>query len=221
MIEVPDDNPLWCLWCRTDPDREDAAVQVSLTPSQDVWPVEAVDDVAERLLELVTGWVGPLALRTACVTYDRAEPGPTPWEKWYNVYPWTSALATRDRVRGYYWANLLTGGHVAHFGGLEALRERAAARGFQVQELPEAGAGAPAVVLRAPVPITRFDDELLAACKDLLTPVLIPAVYAAYRGYPLRIIRDPGTAFRRVPPGSPGPRMLPAAHPQLPQDPPP
>jgi hypothetical protein len=64
------------------------------------------------------------------------------------------------------------------------------------------------VIVRASVPITAFDDNLLAAAKHVLGPALIHQQYALYLGYPLRIIPDPGTAFRKVPPGSPFPQLL-------------
>jgi hypothetical protein len=43
--------------------------------------------------------------------------------------------------------------------------------------------------------------------KDLLAPALVPAEYGVYIGYPLRIVPDPGTPFRRVLPGSPHPLL--------------
>ena len=67
--------------------------------------------------------------------------------------------------------------------------------------------------LRSPGPITAFADDRLAAMKEALTPVLIPRRYLMYSGYPLRILPDPGTAFRRVPPGSPYPRLTAGAGP--------
>lgn len=203
-IEDPAGEEFWWLNYETAPEHPEAAVQLSLTPTHDLWPADAVGDIAERLLDLVRSWVRPLALRCAAVTYDQVRPGHTPWEVWYNVHPWDSAPATRDRLRGYFWANLLTGGHLRRLGGLESLRTRAAAHGLDVQPLPEPDT----VIVRAPGPITKFDDDQLAAMKQLLTPALIPARYGLYEGYPLRIIPDPGTAFRRVPPGSPYPRLV-------------
>jgi hypothetical protein len=64
------------------------------------------------------------------------------------------------------------------------------------------------VILRAPGPVTAFDDDRLAAMRQVLRPVLPPKPYTCYQGYPLRIVPDPGTAFRRVTPGSPFPRLL-------------
>jgi hypothetical protein len=40
--------------------------------------------------------------------------------------------------------------------------------------------------------------------SSVVAPVLIPARYHLYQGYPLRIVPDPGTAFR---PAIGGPRQ--------------
>jgi hypothetical protein len=66
-----------------------------------------------------------------------------------------------------------------------------------------------AAVLRGSGPVGEFDDRGLAATKTVLGPVPIDHPYICYQGYPLRILPDPGTAFRRVPPGSPMPRWIP------------
>lgn len=185
------------------PEKEpDAALRLSLS-SLDLWPVEATDAVAGRLLDLVVSWAGPLDLRTAAITYDRAGGHRSPYECWYGINAFDSSPITRECVRGYYWANLLTAGHLERLGGEDALRNRAAPYGFLVEP------AGPAVVLRAPGAITEFDDDRLAAMRELLRPALPPQPYVCYQGYPLRIVPDPGTAFRRVPPGSPFPRLLP------------
>ncbi|MBC3841491.1 hypothetical protein GXW82_17965 [Streptacidiphilus sp. 4-A2] len=145
--------------------------------------------------------------RTAGAAHRRAHlrPGgspPLPWDAWYNADHRTTAPLTRDHVRGYFWANLLTEGQLARLGGRAALRERAAEHGLLVAE-----SGA-AVVLRGPGPVTAFDDRQLAAAKAVLGPVLIDKPYLIYEGYPLRIVPDPGTAFRRTPADRPRPRLL-------------
>jgi hypothetical protein len=207
-----DDAHRWYLECHSYPWPEkepDAALSLSLS-SRDLWPIEATDTVAQQVLELIVSWTALLDLRTAGVTYDRTGPDRTPYECWYGMNSFDSAPLTRERVRGYYWANLLTAGHLARLGGLQALRDQAAPHGFVVQPVDLAS---PAVVLRAAGPITSFDDDRLAAMKRLLKPVLPPRRYTGYQGYPLRIVPDPGTALRRVPPGSPFPRLLPGQGP--------
>jgi hypothetical protein len=192
------------------PEKEpDAALRLTLS-SMDLWPADATDAVAAELLDLVVSWAGPFDLRTAAITYDRGGGGvvgQSPYECWYGINTFESTPITRERVRGYYWANLLTAGHLERLGGEDALRNRAAPYGFLMEP------AGPAVVLRAPGPITAFDDDRLAAMREVLRPALPSKPYSCYQGYPLRIVPDPGTAFRRVPPGSPFPRVLPGTGP--------
>jgi hypothetical protein len=165
-------------------------LDVSLTATASLWADP--DAAATGLLDLVRSWAEPLRLVTAAVTYDRVLPGPTPWELWYSHPP-------RDaELRGYFWANLLTAPHLA---SLPRLDQDAAAAGIQVDR--HAGTA----MIRDPGPVTAFDDDRLAAMKALLAPALPDAGYLYYEGPPLRIIRDPGTAFRRIPPGAPGPHF--------------
>jgi hypothetical protein len=206
FTERPDARHRWTLtsW---HPNEPGAALSMSLS-SMDLWPAEATDRAADEVLALLRRWARPLRLRTAGVTYDRGGPSESPWEKWYAISHSKSAILTTERLRGYFWANLLTTGHTARLGGVETLRRNAAARGLLVEPANAEGDEDEAVVVRAPGPITGFDDDLLAATKHVLGPALIHQQYALYEGYPLRIIPDPGTAFRKVPPGSPFPRLL-------------
>jgi len=182
----------------------DASLTMSLF-SMDLWARDGADAAADATLALLRDWAQPMRLRAAGVTYDRVRGrGPrSPWDLWYGTNHQVTAPQTAERVRGYFWANLLTAGQVARLGGLPRLRENASEHGLTVEP-----AGGDAVVLRAPGPVTAFDDDLLAACKQVLGPALIHRAYTLYQGYPLRIIPDPGTAFRKVPSGSPFPRLL-------------
>jgi hypothetical protein len=207
-IDIPNHEEFWDLGCRCLPDDPQAPQLLSLLPGPDMWPANTEDDVAERLLGLLESWTPLLDLRTGCVTLDRATGASTALERWLSIEPFKAAPLTREYVRGYCWANLLTGPHVDRLGGLEALRAKASEAGFVVRVLDQVGSAPPAVVVRAPGPVTSFDDTQLAAMKQLLGPVLLPRRYSLYQGYPLRIVPDPGTAFRRVPPGSPFPRLL-------------
>lgn len=203
-VDGPDDEEFWYLSMAALPDRPDAALDLSLVPSHDLWPPEATDTVAETLLDLVVSWTEPLSLLTAAVTYDQSDPQRSPWDHWYGTDHRTTAPVAHDHVRGYFWANLLTSGHLARLGGLDALTDRADREGLSVRRVNEHAA-----VLRAPGPVGAFDDRGLAAAKTVLGPLLIDHPYICYQGYPLRIVPDPGTAFRRVPPGSPMPRWIP------------
>jgi hypothetical protein len=201
------DEQRWHLESWSDPFRPDAALTLSLSPVGELWEPDETDAAADRVAALLQSWRRPLALSTGGVTYDRTGPHLSPWDAWYTMDHRSSAALTRERVRGYYWWNLLTAGHLARLGGLDGLRARAAARDLEVVPLESAA------VLRLPGPITAFADDRLAAMKEVLTPVLIPRRYINYAGYPLRIIPDPGTAFRRVAPGSPYPRLTAGAGP--------
>lgn len=176
-----------------------AALQLSLIVSPPVWPPARVDAVAEELVTLVTSWAEPLDLLAGGVTYDRLLPTPSPYERWYGLSHRDTAPRGRDYLRGYYWANLLTAGHVARLGGLPAATDD-----IRVEELPAGRA-----LIRSAHPVSRFDNRRLAAMKDLLGPTLFPAAYRTYEGYPLRIVPDEGTAHRRVEPGTPRPRLEP------------
>jgi len=157
-----------------------AAIQMSLVVFPPVWPADRVDAVAEDLVDLVTSWASPLALLSAAVTYDRLLPTPAPYERWYGLNHRRTAPRSRDYLRGYYWANLLTGGHLARLGPLEPDDD------ISVEELPSPSGRR--VLVRSAHPISQFDDERLAAMKKRLAPVLFPAGEPTYRGHPLRII---------------------------------
>jgi hypothetical protein len=215
LFSTDDEAEFWYLEGWTVPGH-DAAVQLSLTPSPDLWPPEDTDRAADRILSLVESWSVMLDLRTAGVTYDRADSHYSPFDKWYGSDHNTTAPQTRERVRGYYWANLLTEGHLKRLNGLDALRNNASRRGLVVRVL-DGGA----VLLRSPGPVSTFDDDQLAAMKAVLWPVLVPKAYVIYQGYPLRIVPDPDTAFRRVAPGSPFPQLLPGDGPVPGEGPPP
>lgn len=200
-LGTPGDERHWHFEAWRDPFQPSAALSLSLSPTGELWAPDETDDAAERVAALLLAWRQPLDLCTGGVTYDRTGPHRSPWDAWYTMDHRASATLTRARVRGYYWWNLLTAGHLARLGGAAALATRAAEHGLAAEP------AGPATVLRFPGPITAFDDDRLAAVKEVLTPVLIPRRYVAYAGYPLRMIPDPGTAFRRVPPGAPYPRL--------------
>jgi hypothetical protein len=191
------------VYCR--PGRTDRPLSIHLVASPNLWPADRVDTVSEELLRLIEGWAGPLRLLTAAVTFDRVEPAATPYELWTGRTPQNTELETDRKVRGYYWANLLTAGHLEAYG--DGLAEAAREAGMAV--VPVRGSSiAPACWVRDPAHLSAFADDRLAAMKRLLGPVLPPYPYVLYHGWPLRILKDPGTAFRRIPAGAPGPRFI-------------
>jgi hypothetical protein len=180
--------------------------------SLDLWPARQTDVAAEAVLRLLAGWREPLRLFTGGVTVDRGTTLTSPWDAWYGIGNHVHGPLVATHVRGYYWATILTGGHLERLGGIEKFRKRVAATGFVLTTVDSE-----AMILRDTGPVAEFNDEDLAAMRHLLAPVLLPTPYRLYQGYPLRIVRDTGTAFRRIAPGSPFPRLLPGEGP-LPGD---
>jgi hypothetical protein len=164
------------------PDDPAASLQMSLIVFPPVWPPDRVDAVAEDLVTLVKAWASPLALVWGAVTYDRLLPKPSPYERWYGLGHRHTAPRSRDYLRGYYWANLLTGGHLARLAPLEPEDD------IRVEDVPSSAGRT--VLVRSTHPISRFDNQRLAAMKQFLAPALFPADSPTYRGYPLRIIAD-------------------------------
>jgi len=114
----------------------------------------------------------------------------SPYETWYRQSVWDWEDGGRSQTRGYYWTNLMSDGHLARLGGRsDFVRATAEAR------LDYVPLGENAVLVRSPSPVGAFDDGQLARMKVLLQPVLRPGRYDYYVGPPLRIVRDPGTAF--------------------------
>jgi hypothetical protein len=118
-----------------------------------------------------------------------------PYEHYFGIEP---VLADVGRVaRGYYWANLLTEGHLATLGGAAEVSRRCDELGLMCQRVEGRD---DAVMVRSRRPVNEFDDDQLRAMRDLLAPVLVIKPYRRwYAGPPLRVIKDSGTAFRHVP----------------------
>jgi len=201
-VETPDNEDFWFLDAWLQPG--DAAVSLSLSPSPDLWPTAEIDQVADRVLDLVLSWIKPLALSTGGITYDRSGAARSAWDMWYGVDYRTTAPLTKDRVRGYFWANILTSGQLAR---LPSLLSQAESAGLLVSGVDDA------VLLRAPGGITSLSGDELAAVKKVLGPALLPTPFHGYDGYPLRIVPDPGTAFRHVGADEPRPRLIPGQGP--------
>lgn len=114
----------------------------------------------------------------------------TPYYKWYGLAAFPELNENPNLVRGYHWANLLS-----QASGM--VETSAPMPSSLIVEVPPGCSGRQFV--RARDPLGAFDDESLLAVKELLDPLLIPATYDFYKGPPLRIIRDPGTAWYREP----------------------
>ncbi|MDF9817196.1 hypothetical protein [Streptomyces sp. SPB162] len=155
--------------------------------------LDAAGEAFLRILALAGRWPGTT---WGAVFHDHwGQLDKVPYERYFGLD--TAAPETLPVTRGYYWANLLTSGHTEEFGGVDALRSRCDAAGVRVDAVP----GRPdAVVVRSTLPLTGLDDEQLVALREALAPVTPTRPYRYYSGPPLRVLKEPGTAFRRIPP---------------------
>ena len=145
-----------------------------------------------RLLKAVGGWP---EVRWGAVVYDCSKyREPTPFEQYFELQ--ADPRGSDRAARGYYWANLLTEGHLERYGGIERLADACAAVEVACEPVP----GRDSAVIRSSQPITAFDDAQLMRMRDALAPVLPDVAYRYYAGPPLRLLKVPGTAFKRVPP---------------------
>jgi hypothetical protein len=133
--------------------------------------------------------------------WNQTEP---PFERYFSLHNGAVAngsdkgeLLADSHPRGYYWSNVLSAKHIAGLGGLDALSARCADLDLSIESL-SADAGGELVLVRSPVPVSQFTDERLAAVRDLMEPVLRHRPYRWYAGPPLRVLKEPGTAFREI-----------------------
>jgi hypothetical protein len=167
----------------------------ALQASPGLFHGEALDQAAAvwtRMLETVATWAEvPWGAVLFDVSYSN---GPTPFEKYFSAP--VSVEESAHAVRGYYWANLVTEAHVEAIGGLSALGTRCADAGVECHPVQ----GRAAAIIKCVQPIADLSEDQLVAMRDALQPLLPKAAYVWYEGPPLRVIREPGTAFRRIPP---------------------
>lgn len=174
-------------------------LSLALTP--DAWgaTVPLLDELAEILTQALAEAGSRAQVDYGAVVFDFIT-GETlhrlPYELVFGITEGYQDAA--HYARGYYWANLLTTGHLAKLGGQDAFPARCAQHGMGATVIERDST--PAVLVRDPAPITAFDDERLAAMRDLLDPALRHLPYRWYAGWPLRVFKEPGTAFRPVPP---------------------
>jgi hypothetical protein len=146
-----------------------------------------------RLLRLAGGWP---QTQWGAVFHDYWQFGEgLPYERYFRLQ--IPPADTAEVARGYYWANLLTEGHLAKLGGVETVAGRCAELGLGCEPVP---GRTEAVVVRAAESVATYGDDTLAALREVLRPVLREVRYVYYAGPPLRILKEPGTAFRWIPP---------------------
>ncbi len=176
-------------------DPDSAAWEWALHAGPDAFPGRLLDRAADgwlRAMGLIARWP---EVTWGAVLYDVDYiNAPTPFERYFSspVEP----SATTGLVRGYYWANLLTEGHLAAYADAQDLAETCAAAGIVYTPVQDRDAA----VVSCAHPVSRFDDEQLKLMRDVLSPVLPKARYVWYEGPALRVIKEQDTAFRRIPP---------------------
>ncbi|WP_034262176.1 hypothetical protein [Actinospica robiniae] len=121
----------------------------------------------------------------------------TAYELYFGIQEKDGEARADEHPRGYHWANILSAGHIRVLGGRSALEKRCAELGLDA--LPIADEEEGAILVRDPRPISEFDDERLGAMRELLDPILLHEPYHWYAGAPLRVFKEPGTAFRPIP----------------------
>ncbi|NUP53565.1 MAG: hypothetical protein HOW97_40525 [Catenulispora sp.] len=180
-----------------DPDPGVWVAQWFMGRNQDTSLIDAVGTAGTEVLarlaaEGVADW--------GCVTHDHGGGiNRTPYEHYFSIREAEGARLASRHPRGYYWSNLLTGRHLEGLGGpAEALA--ACHDAGLVSELIESASGSPAMIVRARESLSVFTDESLAAIRGLLDPILLHRPYYWYADWPLRVIKEPGTAFRAIDP---------------------
>lgn len=160
----------------------------------------SIDEAALGLTRVVARIAAKTRMVWAGISLDHWPKNMTqpPYEVYYRI-PWAEAETGAERkARGYYWANLLTEGHLEELGGLAQVRLRCRALGLPAEQV-DAGEAGPALLVRIDGDVRSMTDGQLAAVKELLDPILITRPYHWYAGWPLRVFKEPGTAFREIP----------------------
>lgn len=158
---------------------------------------EDLSVAGEFLLRLLRSWTVVGDGVRGGITHDHIDAAKTPYEVWYQISPREALGRERELLRGYFWANLLSADHIGALGGITTLTERATAAGLLLEPIPGVPLSEKAV-LRLPGPMHEVAEEGLAGAKEVLAPVLFHRPYRSYTGMPLRIVKDPGTAYRKI-----------------------
>jgi len=122
-------------------------------------------EVQGPLLDLLTEGSRALHAATGFIYLDR---GSYPYENTMGVLHYPTPMRYRERVRGYYWANILSDGHLSRLGGFD--RVAAEAPACRVVDLSD-GAGTLAL-LQLTEAIDDVTDGQLKLLRDFLAPVL-------------------------------------------------
>jgi hypothetical protein len=120
----------------------------------------------------------------------------TPYERYFGIS--RGVHRAEKHPRGYYGLNFLTAAHMAGLGGLERVVERCGELSLWCEVTERDGTDA-GLLVGGQEAVSQVSDETLLAVRELLEPVLIREPYRWYGGPPLRVFKEPGTAYKPIP----------------------
>jgi hypothetical protein len=104
----------------------------------------------------------------ASTEYITLDASPDPYERRYGLNGTQGSRSSGTRLRGYYWANILSERHIQALGGMDEIRTQAPCH--VVEDLSD-GRETLAYLQLTP-DLNRFDDEKLRALRDYLSTLL-------------------------------------------------
>jgi hypothetical protein len=106
----------------------------------------------------------------ASTGYITLDASPDPYERRYGLNGTRGRRSSGTRLRGDYWANILSERHIQVLGGMDEIRDQAPCH--IVEDLSD---GRETLgYLQLTPDLNRFDDEKLRALRDYLSPLLTP-----------------------------------------------
>jgi hypothetical protein len=127
----------------------------------------------------------PAVTVRASTGYITLDASPDPYERRYGLNGTQGRRSSGARLRGYYWANILSERHIQALGGMDEIRTKAPCH--VVEDLSD-GRETLAYLQLTPN-LNRFDDEKLRALRDYLSTLLTPPRRRdGYLGPRLRVV---------------------------------
>ena len=174
------------------PDGALGAASLNATMPVEEGVVDACEIVLSADLALLGHTISPSVqeyfvslLRRTAVTaqastgYITLDASPDPYERRYGLNGTHGRRNSGMRLRGYYWANVLSEKHIHALGGMDEIRTQAPCH--IVEDLSD-GRETLAYLQLTP-DLNRFDDERLRALRDYLSPLLTPPPPGRRDGY--------------------------------------
>jgi hypothetical protein len=138
--------------------------------------------VQEYFVSLLRRTAVTAGASTGYITLDAS---PDPYERRYGLNGTHARRSSGTRLRGYYWANILSERHIQALGGMDEIRTQAPCH--IVEDLSD-GRETLAYLQLTP-DLNRFDDEKLRALRDYLSLLLTPPRRGdGYLGPRLRVV---------------------------------